>query len=763
MASEMFTPAPAHRVEDDVFLRGEAKYLDDLKFSGQSFAVFVRSTEAHATINSLKTVQARSMPGVLGVFTAADVSADGLKPIRPSVEINPHDGSAFNFIPQPLLAEDRVRYVGEPIALVVAETLDQAQTAAEHVGVEYDVLTSVSDARSAAGPDAAPILPDTRSNICFDFEVGDQSAVEEAFAKAFRVTALKITNHRIVTNPMEPRGLVGFFDVDSGRYTAIISSQKLHSIRDRIAESLCVSEDKVRLKSPEIGGNFGSRNFTYPEYALILWAAKKLGRPVRWTATRSEVFLADHQARDHFAEAKLALDSSGRFLALQVESHSNVGAYLVSTAGVHSGQYLHLPGTIYNIPAAHFRVRGVFTNTAPIGVTRGPGFAEAVNVMERLVDTAARQIGFDQGELRRINMFPASSMPVRNVFGNVIDSGSFSETLDKAQDLADVAGFPQRREKSLQSNLLRGIGYAYHIKGTGGEPTEAAEIIFEPDGFVTLKVGTHSTGQGHATAFPQVVGGLLGIDPSLVRLLQADTDLLPVGGGSASSRSIYMAGTAMWHCCNAMIEAGRLVAAELLEVDPESVDFNKGLFLARGTNRSVGIEDVAANCNAGGKPLSAYKAWTRDAVTFPNGAHIVEVEVNPTTGEVRLDRYTAVDDYGNIVNPIILEGQIHGAIAQGIGQALTEHVVYDENSGQLLTGSFMDYALPRADDVPIMSLALNGTPCATNPLGVKGVGESGAIAAYPAIHNAVEDALSPLGDIEIDAPLTPEKIWRAIR
>lgn len=762
MFSEMFAAPPAHRVEDDAFIKGEARYLDDLDFPGMCFAVVIRSTEAHAEISALDTAQAKSLPGVLGVFTAADIAQDGLKPLRPTVEKDPYDGTMLSFIPQPLLADGRVRYVGEPVAFVVAETLAQAQDAAEQIEIDYDPLDSVCDARSAIAPGAPEVLVGAGSNVCFDVQIGDQDAVNHAFSKAFAIADLDVTNHRIVTNPMEPRGIIALFDAANGRYTGHLSSQKLHLVRDRAANSLGVPVEQVRLVSPEVGGNFGSKNFDYPEYILMLWAARRIGRPVKWIATRSEVFLADHQARDHHAHAKLALDENGRFLALEIESVANAGAYLISTAGVHSGQYAHLSGTVYDIPAIFLRSKGAITNTTPVGVTRGPGFAEAVNIMERLVDTAARRFGFDRAALRCDNMFRASDMPVRNTFGNTIDSGSFAETFAKALELADTAGFPHRQQQSFQSNRLRGIGYAYHIKGTGGEPTENAEISFQPDGSVILKVGTHCTGQGHATTFPQVVAGLLGIDPSRVRLLQADTDLLPLGGGSASSRSMYMAGSAIWHSCQAVIEQGRLAAADLLECDMESIEFSNGLFAARGTNRTIELIDLAARCHSQGKPLVAYYAWTREAMTFPNGAHVVEVELDRSTGEISVDRYTAVDDYGNVVNATLIEGQIHGAIAQGIGQAITERAAYDADSGQLITGSFMDYALPRADDVPPLTITLHGTACTTNPLGVKGAGESGAIAAFPAIHNAVQDALSTLGKIEIDAPLTPEKIWRAI-
>ncbi|MEM7777072.1 MAG: xanthine dehydrogenase family protein molybdopterin-binding subunit [Pseudomonadota bacterium] len=763
MRPTMFGEPPAQRVEDEAFVRGKANYLDDLMLPEMAFAVFVRSTEAHAALANIETADATSLPGVIGIFTSADAEADGLKPLRPTLEANPHTGVRFSFAPQPLLATGHVRYVGEPIALIVAETLSQAMDAAEHVETTYEYLDAVCDARRAIASDAPVVSSDMSSNVCFDFMLGDHDAVEQALADAFAVAELNVTNHRIVTNPMEPRGIIGVFDPDTGRFTAHVSSQKLHTIRDSVANTLGVSVDHVRFTAPEVGGNFGAKNFVYPEYALMLWSARKVGRPVKWMATRSEIFLADHQARDHHASAKLALDETGRFLALKVESVANAGAYLVSTGGVQSGQYAHLPGTVYDIPAIGLHIRGAITNTAPVGVTRGPGFAEAVNVMERLIDAAARQFNFDRADLRRKNMFRASRMPIRNAFGQVVDSGHFVETFDIALDEANVAGFPDRRRQSLEADRLRGLGYAYHIKGTGGDPTENVEISFVPDRSVILKTGTHSTGQGHATTFPQIVGGLLGIDPEGIQLMQADTDLLPLGGGSASSRSTYMAGSAMWHACQSVITQGQSIAADMLDVALDQIDFTDGLFVAKGTNKTAAIYDVAAQAHARGAPLKAYAAWTREAMTFPNGAHVVEVELDRQTGEVSIVRYTAVDDYGHVVNPTVIEGQIHGAIAQGIGQAVTERTIYDEETGQLLSGSFMDYAMPRADDIPPFVLGFHGTACTTNPLGVKGSGEAGAIAAYPAIHNAVQDALSAIGSAEIDAPITPEKIWHILK
>jgi len=519
----------------------------------------------------------------------------------------------------------------------------------------------------------------------------------------------------------------------------------------------------VRFIAPDVGGGFGAKNFIYPEHVLILWAARRVGRPIKSVASRSEVFLADHQARDHLAEATLALDAEGRFLGLRVSSIANVGAYMVSAGGVQTFQYVHLPGTVYRIPAVYLQVAAVLTNTAPIGVTRGPGFAEAVNIIERLIDAAARQSGFDRAELRRLNMVPAAAMPVTNAFGNTVDSGTFSETLDHALVRADVDGFSARRRESEMRGLLRGLGYAYHIKGTGGSPTENVDIRFGADGTASLITGTQTIGQGHETTFPQILADRLGIPNECIRLVQGDTDRIPIGGGHGSSRATYMGGTAIWHASEEIIAKGTRIAADALEAAEADIRFADGSFVVAGTDRSVALLDVAALARDKGAPLDTYHAWTREWMTFPNGAHVAEVEIDRETGEVRLSRYTAVDDYGVLVNPMIATGQAHGGIAQGVGQALLEHAVYDHPSGQLIAGSLMDYALPRADDLPPYDLGFNGTRCTTNPLGVKGCGEAGAVGAFPAVTNAILDALAPFGVTNLTGPATPERIWRAIR
>ncbi len=744
------------------FVTGRGRYLDDLVFERLAHAVVLRSPHAHAVIRAVRTKAARAAPGVLAVLTAVDAQGDGLLPLRPSAEANATTGERFAFAPQPLLASGKVRYVGEPVALVIAETRAQALDAAEQVEVDYSPLPAVTTAAVARAPEAPEISPEAPGNLCFDWRTGDSAAVNAAFAAATHVVELDLDNHRIVTNPMEPRGVIGLWDADRGRYTAYVSSQSIHATRDNAARALGVPPSAVRFVAPDVGGGFGAKNFIYPEHVLILWAARRVGRPVKWIATRSEGFLSDHQARDHRAAAALALEVDGRFLAFRVISAANAGAYLVSAGGVQTFQYVHLPGTVYRIPAIELQVSAVLTNTAPIGVTRGPGFAEAVNIVERLIDAAARQCGFDRAELRRSNMVPPEAMPVTNAFGNTVDSGAFVQTFDRALAAADVEGFPARRRESEARGFLRGLGFAYHIKGTGGSPHENVDIRFEADGAVSLITGTQTIGQGHETTFPQILADRLGLPNERIRLVQGDTDLIPLGGGHGSSRATYMGGTAIWRASDEIVAKGTRIAADALEAAEADIRFADGRFVVSGTDRSVALLDIAAIARDKGTPLDTYHAWTREWMTFPNGAHVVEVEIDRGTGEVKLARYTAVDDYGVLVNPMIAAGQAHGAIAQGVGQALFEHAVYDPGSGQLIAGSFMDYAMPRADDLPSFALSFNGTRCTTNPLGVKGCGEAGAIAAFPAIANAILKALAPFGVTDLTGPTTPSQIRKAI-
>ncbi len=737
------------RREDARFTTGHGNYLDDIRFDNVAHAVVLRSPHAHARIARIDASAAIAMAGVLAVLTSEDAQADGLQPMRPTLEANVQTGEPFAFAPQPLLATDKVRHAGEPVALIIAETRTQALDAAERISVAYETLPAIT--AIAGSPRISDEVPD---NVCMDWHWGDAAAVDAAFTTAAHVVTLHVENHRVVTNPMEPRGAVGSYA--DGRYTLHVSSQNIHGNRDATARHLGVLPSDVRFVAPDVGGGFGAKNFTYAEHALLLWAARRVGRPVKWIATRSETFVADHQARDHQAEASLALDADGRFLALRVDSVANIGAYMAGGAGaVQTNQYVHLQGGIYTIPAIALRVKTVLSNTTPIGVTRGPGFAESVNIIERLIDAAARECGFDRIELRRRNMAPA---PMTNALGFSVDSGDFPRTFDRAMTEADFAGFAARRADSEARGKLRGLGFAYHIKGTGGSPHENVDIRFESDGTVSLITGTQTIGQGHETTFPQILADRLGIPNELIRLRQGDTDLIPMGGGHGSSRATYMGGTAIWRASETIVQKGRAVAADMLEAAEADIAFADGHFAVIGTNRSISLLDVA-----GRAPLDTYHAWTREHMTFPNGTHVVEVEIDRDTGVVSLVRLTAVDDYGVLVNPMVVAGQAHGAIAQGVGQALLDHAIYDSESGQLLAGSFMDYAMPRADDLPSFHLDFNNTRCTTNPLGVKGCGEAGAVAMLPAITNAVLDALAPFGVTQFDGPATPFRVWQAMK
>ena len=755
--------ATPRRREDQRFLTGAGRYLDDLAFDGLVHAVVLRAPHAHAEIRGIEARAARAMPGVLAVLTAADVAADGLQPLRPYVEANAQTGEPFAFLPQPLLAEGKVRYVGEAVALIAAETRDQALDAAEQVAVDYEPLPAVTTTAMAQAPGAPLLSEKARKNRCLDWRHGDRDGVDAAIAAASHIVRFVLDNHRIASNPMEPRGVVGSWDPAQGRYTLHVSAQSIHATRDNTARALGVPPDKVRFVAPDVGGGFGAKNFIYPEHVLIPWAAKRVGRPVKWIATRSEVFLADHAGRDQSASGILALDSEGKFLALRVLSAANLGAYLAGSAGgVQTFQYAFLPGTVYAIPAIDLWVKGVFTNAAPVGVLRGPGYGEQNNIIERLIDRAARQCGFDRAELRRKNLVPAASMPFTNAFGNRIDSGAFPETFERALAAADLAGFAARRRDSEARRLLRGLGFAYHVKGTGGAPSENVDIRFEPDGSVSLITGTQTIGQGHETTFPQILADRLGLSNDAIRLVQGDTDLIAQGGGHGSSRATYMGGTAIWRASDETIEKGMRIAAEILEAAEADIRFEDGRFVVAGTDRAVALLEVASQARAAGTPLDTYHFWTREWMTFPNGTHVAEVEIDPDTGAVSLARYGAVDDYGVLVNPMVATGQAHGAMAMGIGQALLEHIAYDAESGQLIAGSLMDYALPHADDLPPFALGFNPTRCTTNPLGVKGCGEAGAVAGFPAVTNAILDALAPLGVTEIDGPATSFRIWRAI-
>jgi carbon-monoxide dehydrogenase large subunit len=741
------------RREDARFVTGHGAYLDDLRFQGTAHAVFVRSPHAHAAINGIDTADAQNCPGVVAVLTAAEATADGLGPLRPTVEANVQTSEPFRFLPQPLLAEHKVRYAGEPIVLIVAETRHQALDAAERIIIDYQPLPAVTRATDALAADAPLLAAEVPGNLCLDWSWGQTTEVADTIRTAPHIVSIALNNHRIVTNPMEPRGAVGHYD---GQYTLHLSSQNIHGNRDMAARALGVDPSEVRFIAPDVGGGFGAKNFAYAEQALILWAARRTGREVKWIATRSETFLSDHQARDHLATATLALDAEGNFKALHVDSIANLGAYMAGgSGGVQTNQYPHLQGTVYNVPVISLQVKAVLTNTTPIGVTRGPGFGEAVNIMERLIDAAAQKCGFDRIELRRRNFVTAT--PMTNAFNFTVDSGNFRAVFDTAIVNADLVNFPQRRTISETNGKRRGIGLACHIKATGGLPTENVDIRFDTDGTVSLITGTQSIGQGHETTMPQILAERLGLPNAIIALKQGDTDLIAMGGGHGSSRATYMGGTAIWRASDIIIAKGKSLAAEALEAAEADIVFDDGIFRVTGTDRMITLLELASQAPGA---LDTYHQWTREAMTFPSGTHVAEVEVDPETGAVALLRLTAVDDYGVIVNPMVAAGQAHGAIAQGAGQALLEHAVYDPGSGQPISGSFMDYALPRASDLPSFEVNFAGTRCTTNPVGVKGCGEAGAIALFPAVANAIADAV---GVTALDGPASGNRVWHAMR
>lgn len=743
------------RTEDFRFVTGRGCYVDDLRPAGLAHAVVVRSVYAHADLRAIGTAAALASPGCLAVLTGQDLDAAGIGPLEPSERANIYSGEAFRYPTQYPLAKDRVRYAGEPVALVIAETLNQALDAAEKVAVDYTPLDAVTNIAGALSADAA-------ANTCLEWAVGDAQAADAAFQSAAHVTRLNMHNHRVITNSMEPRGAIGEFNPETGRYTLHVSSQSLHVARDRVAETLGVSAAHVRFVAPDVGGGFGVKNFVYPEMILLCWAARVAGRPVKWINTRSDGFLSDHQARDNDARAELALDQDGNITGLRVWSRGNLGAYLTASMGrIFTEQFVKLPGGPYRIPAVYVDVGAVYTNTTPTGVTRGPGFAEFANIMDRLIDQAAAETGRDALALRRQNLVPAAAMPFTNGVGAVIDSGHFTANLETAARRA-AAGYEQRKSASEARGMLRGQGASYHIKATHGVPDENVELRFDDDGKITFTTGTQAIGQGHETSFPQIISDLLGIPAEDVRYRAGDTDLIAKGGGHGSSRATYMGGTAIFLAAEQIKAKGRRIAATMMQAAEPDIEFSDGAFHVAGTDRHVGLMAVAAQARESGDPLDTFQEYTREHHTFPNGCHIAEVEIDPETGVVTLERYTAVDDYGTVINPLLVEGQVHGAIAQGVGQALMEQAVYEGGTGQLLSGSFMDYTMPRADDLPSFDVTLAGIPCTTNPLGVKGAGEAGAIAGFPAVANAVLNALRPLGVTAFDGAATPNRVWRLI-
>jgi aerobic carbon-monoxide dehydrogenase large subunit len=743
-----FIGQSTRRLEDARFLTGRATYVDDVNIAGQAWAAVVRSPHAHATIDGIDTSHAQSIPGVLGIYTYNDIADLGLLPCATqAATIAP-----IIVPPRPALANGRVRHVGDPVAFVVAESASVARDAAEQVAVDYTPLPCVVDAATALRPDAPPLW-DT-GNESYRFQRGDHAAVQAAFASAAHVVEVEVVNNRLVIAPIETRAAIGQW-IDT-HYDLFVSAASVHAIRDQLANSVFrCPRDQIRVSAPDVGGGFGIKNCLYPEWVLLLWCARHLNRPVKWIEDRAEDFVSTAQGRDNFSRARLALTADGTFLAMDVSTIAGLGAYM---SGGGPGSSTNAPaaamGGGYVIPAIFMDVRGAFTNTAPIDAYRGAGKPEANYLIERLIDQAARQCGFDPIDLRRRNSI--ASFPYQKALGTVVDCGRFAANIDDVLMLADHARFAERRAASESRGLLRGIGIACFLETARGAPNEGAELRFGNDGIVTILVGTQSNGQGHETSYPQIAADLLGLPLEQFRYIQADTVEIAEGNGHGGARSMHMGGAALFNAAQQVIEKAKPVAARLLQAQPDEIIFAAGHFTAG--DRSVDLLSVARDTS-----LNTYVWNLLDIITFPNGCHVAEVEIDPETGQVTLDRYTAVDDYGTLINPLLTIGQVQGGVAQGIGQALTEHTVYDPDSGQLLSGSFMDYQLPRAIDLPDLDITLIGIPTAANPLGVKGSGQAGAIAAPQTIINAILDALAPLGVTHIDMPATPERVWRTIQ
>ncbi|MBV9153277.1 MAG: xanthine dehydrogenase family protein molybdopterin-binding subunit [Alphaproteobacteria bacterium] len=762
---------PIRRVEDRRFLTGYGRYLDDIARPRQAHAVLLRSPHANARLRALDTKAAAALPGVLAVLTGEDLAQDGLGTIPCATGLKNRDGSPIAMPPRPALVRGRVRHVGDAVAMVIAETTAIARDAAEEIALEYDPLPAVVDTARALEPGQPAVWDEHPGNLCFEWEVGDGGPAQRALANARHRISLTLVNNRVVANSMEMRGAIGEFDPGEDSYTLWSSTQGSHFVRNLLAEHVFkMPENRIRVVTPDVGGGFGMKLFLYPEHVLVMWAANKVGRPVKWVPDRSEAFLTDTQGRDNVTRLDLALDENLRFTGLAVEIIANMGAYLSNFAPeipTFSGAVMY--SGVYAIPAIHVVSKGVFTNTVPVDAYRGAGRPEAAYALERLIDVAARRLGVAPDELRRRNFIKPAAMPHATPLGLTYDSGDFARNLNDALTAADAAGFTARRTEARSRGRYRGLGHAVYIEQSGFPPDEFAELRFDPAGTLTLLMGTQSSGQGHQTAYAQLAAERLGVPFDKVRVVQGDTAAIAFGRGTGGSRSLPVGGAALAHAADKLIEKGKKIAAHLLEAAEADIAFEDGVFAIAGTDRTVGIEAVArAAFNPGQLPpglepgFAESGHFTPPAPTFPNGCHVCEVEIDPETGHVDIVRYLVVDDFGTVINPLLLRGQVQGGIAQGVGQAMLERTVYDPESGQLLTGNLTDYAIPHADTLPALEFSYNVVPCRTNPLGVKGAGEAGAIGAPPAFVNAVVNALAEFGINHLDMPLTPERLWDAL-
>ncbi len=776
--------ASPRRKEDQRFLTGAGNYTDDINFQGQTYAYFLRSPHAHAAIRKIDTRAAAAAPGVVAIFTGADLAEAKVGGLPCGWLITDVNGQPMKEPPHPLLAQGKANHVGDQVAVVIAETYLQAKDAAELIDVDYDVLDAVADvatATQAGKPQVHDIAP---NNVCYVWGHGDKAAVDKAFAGAAHVTTLEFRNNRLIPNAIEPRAAVAQYSRSEDAYTLHVSNQNPHVERLLMtAFVLGLPEHKVRVIAPDVGGGFGSKIFLYAEETVITWAARRVNRPIKWTCERSESFMSDAHGRDHATKAELALDKDGKFLAMRVKTAANLGAYLSTFASsVPTILYATLLAGQYTTPAIYAEVTGVFTNTVPVDAYRGAGRPEATFVVERLVSKAALETGIDQAEIRRRNFIKA--FPYATPVGLTYDTGNYEATLAAAIRIADVAGFPARREEAKKRGKLRGIGYSCYIEACGLAPSniagalgaraglfEAGEVRVHPTGSVTVFTGSHSHGQGHETTFAQVVAERLGIPFENVDVVHGDTGRIPFGMGTYGSRSLSVGGTAIMKAIDKVVAKGKKIAAHLLEASDSDIVFENGNFKVAGTDKQVAFGQVAfAAYVPHNYPLDKLEPGLNETAfydptnfTYPAGSHICEVEVDPETGVTKVVSYVASDDFGNIINPMIVEGQVHGGLAQGIGQALLEQAVYDYETGQLLSGSYTDYTMPRADDVPSFKVDTQVTPCTHNPLGVKGCGEAGAIGSPPAVISAIIDALKDIGVREVPMPATPYRVWQTIQ
>jgi carbon-monoxide dehydrogenase large subunit len=782
--NEMGIGAAVRRTEDLRFITGRGNYLDDINLPRQVYAAFVRSPHAHAEIRRIDTAKAQSAPGVVAVFTGKDLAADKIGTLICGWVIKGKDGSPHKAPPHPALAIDKVRYVGDHVALVVADSPAAAKDGAEAVVVDYNVLPAVTDTATAHRPGQAQLHAEAPANLCYDWELGDRAKVDQAFAGAHKTVKLQLVNNRLIPNAMEPRAAIADYNAGTGDFTLYTTSQNPHVARLVLSAFIGIApEHKLRVIAPDVGGGFGSKIFIYAEETVCLWAARKIGRPIKWTAERSESFLSDAHGRDHVTTAELALDENGKFLAMRVNTVANLGAYLSTFASaVPTYLYATLLAGQYKTPLIYCDVQAVFTNTAPVDAYRGAGRPEATFVVERLVEEAAKAMGLSADEIRRRNFVQPNEFPYTTPVVHQYDCGDFPRAMRDALRLADFAGFEKRRADAKKRGKLRGLGFASYIEACGIAPSaavgalgggvglwESATVRFNPTGNVSVHVGTHSHGQSHATTFAQVVSDRLGVPFGNVEIVHGDTARTPFGMGTYGSRSAAVGLAAVCKAADKLIEKGKKIAGFLLEASPADIEFKDGKFQVMGTDRAKAIgEIVFAAYVPHNYPKDLEPGFEETAFfdplnfSFPAGTHICEIEIDPETGATSICNYACVDDFGKVINPLVVEGQVHGGVAQGVGQALLEGCVYDPNSGQLLTGSYNDYCMPRADDVPSFKVETIEVPSPLNPLGVKGCGEAGAIAAPAAVMNAVHDALRPLGVERIEMPATPYRVWQAI-